>query len=493
MSDMPRNFDLASFKRANSGMIATNDNSYHKRWERRIGAKLKDYSLEEVEKIINSGSLSEQQKLSRNYYYKDGFYKRLVLHYATLLKYVGLLIPNPSFGKDLSTSHIQKRYFNAVDFVDRINLPIILTNCAQRALVDGCYYGIIQDVNKTGLVILDLPSNWCCTRFKDALGNDIIEFDVSYFNTILDEEERKNVLSVYPQVVSSAYRKWKNGKTNNNWVFIPSDIGVCFPFFDSRPLLLSTIPATIRYDEAVAIDQKRDLEEIKKIIVQKIPHLTDGRLVFEPDEAAEMHAGAVGMLKENENISVLTTYADVDAISSKTSADAVNNSLERMVQNVYNEAGTSSQIFASTGSATIETSLKNDTALMMILGNKFGLFVTNLVNRLFANSNVSFKYTLLPITYYNDEKYAETAFKLASSGYSFLLPSIAMGISQKELSNVKDLENDVLKLGEKLIPLVTSYTQSAEGGRPTKEGTEKAPKTIQNEKAKDNQTGGGSN
>ena len=35
----------------------------------------------------------------------------------------------------------------------------------------------------------------------------LIEFDVSYFNTILDEEERKKCLSVYPQV--SAYRKWK--------------------------------------------------------------------------------------------------------------------------------------------------------------------------------------------------------------------------------------------------------------------------------------------
>ena len=493
MSDNIRNFDLASFKRANSGMIATNDSSYQRKWERRNSSKLKDYSLEEVEKIINSGSLSEQQKLSRNYYYKDGFYKRLVLHYATLLKYVGLLIPNPSFGKNLSTSHIQKRYFNAVDFVDRINLPVILTNCAQRALVDGCYYGIIQDVDKTGLVILDLPSNWCCTRFKDALGNDIIEFDVSYFNTILDEEERKNVLSVYPQVISSAYRKWKNGKISNKWVFIPSDIGICFPFFDSRPILLSTIPATIRYDDAVAIDQKRDLEEIKKIIVQKIPHLNDGRLVFEPDEAAEMHAGAVGMLRDNENVSVLTTYADVESIISKTSADTSANSLDRMLQNVYNEAGTSSQIFASTGSSTLETSLDNDTALMMVLGNKFSLFITNLINRLFANSNVSFKYTILPITHYNDKKYAETAFKLASSGYSFLLPSIAMGISQKEIGNIKDLENDVLKLGDKLIPLVTSYTQGAEGGRPSKEAGEKAPKTIQNETAKDNQTGGGSN
>ena len=131
--------------------------------------------------------------------------------------------------------------------------------------------------------------------------------------------------------------------------------------------------------------------------------------------------------------------------------------------------------------------------MMMILANKFSLFITNLVNRLFANSNINFKYTILPITYYNDDKYADSAFKLAGSGYSFLLPSIAMGISQKELGNVKDLENNVLKLGEKLIPLVSSYTQTAEGGRPVKEQGEKAPKTIQNETSKDNQTGGASN
>ena len=84
MNENLRNFDLASFKRANSGMIATNSDAY-KKWNRGVG-KLKDYSLQEVEKIINSGSLIEQQKLSRNYFYKDGFYKRLVIHYATLLK-----------------------------------------------------------------------------------------------------------------------------------------------------------------------------------------------------------------------------------------------------------------------------------------------------------------------------------------------------------------------------------------------------------------------
>ena len=66
------------------------------------------------------------------------------------------------------------------------------------------------------------------------------------------------------------------------------------------------IPAAINYDDAVETERERDLEEIRKIIVQKIPHLTDGGLLFEPPEAAEIHKGTVGMMKGNKNVSVLS-------------------------------------------------------------------------------------------------------------------------------------------------------------------------------------------
>ena len=89
-------------------------------------------------------------------------------------------------------------------------------------------------------------------------------------------------------------------------------------------------------------------------------------------------------------------------------------------------------------------------------------------------------------------------------------------MSQRDLINVKDLENDVLKLGDRLKPLQTSYTQSAsgkgdgdeengdgdpkekpaetdidEGGRPKLKEDKKSDKTIENEKSLD-KTGGGS-
>jgi hypothetical protein len=148
-------------------------------------------------------------------------------------------------------------------------------------------------------------------------------------------------------------------------------------------------------------------------------------------------------------------------------------------------------------------------AFMMLLANKFAAYITNLLNRKFSNSNVTFKYIILPVTYHNYDKFVDTSHKLVGSGYSFLMPALALGLSQKDFGNLKDLENNLLKLGEKMIPPSTSYTQSGDGtskdgaddeeskagksvetdidvgGRPSKEEGEKADTTLQKEKSLD--------
>ena len=488
---------ISSYSKAQQKMIATSDNTYGTLGTSRARylERIRDYTPEKIERIITSGSLAEQQALSRNFFYKDGYYKQIIIHYATLLKYAGLLIPNPSLGKKLSTSHISKRYYNALDYVEKMNLPVFLTDCATRALIDGCYYGVIVQLDKQNFSVLDLPSGYCQTRYKDLNGDDLIEFDVSYFNSIVDLTAKEQALASYPKFIRDAYKKWQKQKSPNSWVIIPSDIGICFPFFDGRPLFLSVIPASLEYDDAIQTERDRDAEEIRKILVQKIPHLQDGRLLFEPDEAAEMHAGAVGMLKGNKNISVLTTYADVDAVVSKTTGESTSKTLEQIEKNIYAQAGVSGQIFSSTGSSTLDASIKNDIALMMYLANKFSRFITNSINRIYGNTNITFKYQILPVSIHNMDKFVDQSFKLSGSGYSYLLPVVALGLSQRDIVNLKELENDVLKLGEKLIPLSSSYTQSSDNptGRPKLDDSEKAEKTIKNEESLDNQAGGGSN
>jgi hypothetical protein len=73
-----------------------------------------------------------------------------------------------------------------------------------------------------------------------------------------------------------------------------------------------------------------------------------------------------------------------------------------------------------------------------------------------------------------------SSYKLASSGYSLIIPAVAQGLSQKDLVNLKDLENDVLQLSDKLIPPKTSFNGSAEGGADNEGG--RPPKSVDEKK-----------
>lgn len=490
---------LANFQKATKDMIATNRKAYEGEWANRFRTyRLKDFTPEEIERIVENGSLLEQQHLSRNYFQKNSFYKRLLSYYATLYDYIGILIPHPGYNKDLSKDFIQKRYHQAIRFIDKIDLVSFFQNCALNAVIEGCYYGVIQTLDKDNFVVLDLPTKYCCSRYKNKQGVDLIEFDVTFFDTIVDEQIRNTTLSVYPKKVRNWYHRYKRGAVNSKWAFIPADIGICFPFYDGNPFFLNIIPSVIDFEETVDVEKERDLEEIKKIVVQHMPHLPDGRLVFEPEEAAEMHQGAVNMMKTNKNVSVLTSYADVDAIVSHSANDANSNNIEKMINNIYYEAGSSPELFAARSNLSLMTSIRNDMMFMTPLINKFNRFITVLVNRLYANANIQFNYKILPITEYNRKEYIDDTFKLANGGYSLLLPSLASGISQADLGDLKTLENDILNLDEKLVPLSTAYTGgmrmgNASGstviGRPPKDAEETSNKTEQNKLALE----GGSN
>ena len=164
--------------------------------------------------------------------------------------------------------------------------------------------------------------------------------------------------------------------------------------------------------------------------------------MFEPDEAEEIHSGAVGMLRKEQNISVLTSYGEVSMLNSKTSTEGAQNVLKQMEQSIYAQGGVSSELFASTGSSSLDTSKKVDLAFVMSIANKFAAFLTKVINSMFGNSNITFKYVLLPVTWQNQDSYIENAFKLVGLGYSILLPSVAMGINQKDLIGLKELENN---------------------------------------------------
>lgn len=483
-------FNLDIFRKAMTDMISTTDSTKEDffGFSRKRRSNLREYSKEEIKDIIEKGTIAQQQRLSYNYFCLNGRYRRILIYYATLFKNSGILIPNIlNNNKDLNNELIQKRYYKALDFIERIDVPSIATNIYLKALINGCYYGIIHTINQNNFAILDLPADYCYSRFKDINNNDIIEFNLEYFLNIKIKEDREKILETYPKEIERAYRKFEKGK-GPKWFFIPSEIGICLPLYDSRPPFLNVIKTFLELEDYIELEKNRDTDEIKKILVQNIPHLNDGTFLFEPEEAEIMHEGAVGMLRNNPNISVLTTYGNVDIKNSQMTSETSKNNIEKIAKLIYDDIGVSSEIFDATGNLTLQKSIENDIAFMSYIVNKFSNFITNITNRLYSNSQIIFKYKILPITYYNESDYIDNAYKLATSGYSLLIPPLALDLNQKDLINIKDLENNVLKLKEKLLPLSTSFTESdaSDKGAPEKKEEEKSDKTLQNEKSLNN-------
>jgi hypothetical protein len=53
-------------------------------------------------------------------------------------------------------------------------------------------------------------------------------------------------------------------------------------------------------------------QQLLKIIIQKMPIDKNGDLIFDVDEAMQLHNNAVQMLAKSIGIDVLTTFAEVD-------------------------------------------------------------------------------------------------------------------------------------------------------------------------------------
>lgn len=490
-----RNFNLTSFQKAIKDIVNINNSSYlDYLLNRQKKIYLKNYKPGEIEAIINGGDSAEQQKLSRNYYYKDGFYKKIILYYASLLKNSGLLIPTPRFDTNLSKKKLQSRFYKALEFVDNLNIPVLAADIYLKVLRDGAYYAVKKYTNEKDFIFLELPSLFCSSKYKNLQGKDVIDFDLKYFDSITDTKTRNILLTkAYPKIFLKAYNQYKKGITTNLFS-IPTDVSVYLSFTDdNRPFFLDIIQATIDYDESVNTHKEKEIEEIKKIIVNEIPHLADGTLLFEPEEAAEMHEGICDMMKGNSNVSVITSYGSVSAIGAKTSDGMYKNALEPMINNIYQRAGVSKQIFSAEGSTGLEKSIENDTSFMMLLANKFSVIISDIVNKFFANGDLTFKYKILPVSLYNEEDYITSAYKLTGSGYSYLVPAIAQGFSQREFLGLKDLENDVFDLEYRMIPLKSAFqsgdsqNDDKENGAPKKDAEDAAPQTLKNQESLDKQ------
>lgn len=462
---------ITTFKKAFKGMIATSESAYVKSNNKSPRERNRVYTKEDIQRIVERGDAVERAKLSKHFFETSGLYKRIILHYATFLTYSWMLIPHVRNRKDkLKDKKNTASYDAASEFCTSFQIERKCALFAKDILVKGAYYGLIHDTEEY-VAIQDLPFEFCRSRYKNQQDIDIVEFNMKFFDTITDAALRKQILQTYPKIIQKGYFNYKHNN-GEAWIFLPAEMGIYFSYFEEKPFFMDLIPLLDDLDDYKEIDKKRNMQALKRILVQKIG--VDGlKLVFEPDEAEEMHDGAIAMLQNNEDVDVLTTYNEINLLD-LSSDDDEKTTIDTVQDLIYESAGISKELFGASTDAGLEYSLNNDLAMMMILGQKFAHFFTVLINNKFGSKKLKFKFLIMPISYYNNEDYTTRAKDLAAFGYTFLAPILSTGIDQTNLVDLKDLENELLELDEVLKPLQSAYTQSGKTNAITAAATKTA-------------------
>lgn len=458
---------------------------------------------EKILKTIANNDVTTMRAISNFYMRVNGIYARLVAYAARLYKYDWIVNPHVVTEKQKDFSKIKTEFYKVLDYLDGTSVKKVCGDMALQVIRDGCFYGYVVDM-ENGASIQELPPIYCRSRFKVGAA-PAIEFNMKFFNDYFpDPEQRLKMLDLFPKDFKKGYSLFLDGKLppqfrgdSTGWYLLDPDCAFKININDTdQPLFISVIPALLDLDAAQGLDRKKMMQRLLKIIIQKLPLDKNGELLFDIDEAAELHNNVVRMLGKAIGVDVLTTFAEVDVadMSDNVSSTAVDE-LEKVERAVFNEAGISQNLFNADGNLAMDKSVANDESMLSSIVLQFEILLNKIVSKKF-NSNkkkVIYKVEILPTTIYNYKDLAKSYKEQTQLGYSRMLPPIALGQSQSNILAAAHFENKVLDLNNIFVPPMSTNTMSSQNlksktgsentgevGRPEKADDEKAEKTIAN-------------
>ena len=485
---------------------------------KKINPELAD--KDNVLRAINNYDLKLMREISLYFYRTSGIYSRLVRYMAFMYRYDSFLTPYVN-GDNVKTEKVLDGFYKGLNILDNFKVKKTLGEIALQVVKQGCYYGY-KVPTATGIVLQELPADYCRVRFKRG-NKPVVEFNMKFFDeNFRDMEQRVKILKMFPKEFSKGYVLYRQGKLpplfqgdTVGWYMLDPEQTVKFTVNgEDYPPFISVIPLILDLDAAQDLDRQKTMQRLLKIVIQKIPLDKNGELLFDIDEIQQLHNNAVMMLARAIGVDVLTSFADVSVEDMSDDSSVQTDDLERVERQLYNEAGVSQLQFNSDGNIALNNSILNDEATMYNMLLQFEDFLNELLEPLNKNpKKLQYKVQLLTTTIYNYKDLAKMYKEQTQMGYSKMLPQIALGQSQSSILATAYFENDILDLLHVFIPPVMSSTMSAdllnhnddgkdnknsnqtsskqklvpsdnnEVGRKEKADNEKSEKTIQNKES----------
>lgn len=494
------NFEKMDFARLKTEMRALDDTIFNLGTFQKANRNYGDKTL--ILQAIDNNDYETLSDISEYFYNSSGIYQRLCKYLAFLYRYDWYVTPFVLKTTISSSDKMLKDYTNVLNYFDNSNIKKLFGNVALEVMKKGSYYGYITEFADC-FSIQQLPSKYCRVRYYSGI-DPVVELKMNFFdNYFTNINQRLKILALFPKDVQQAYAKFKQGKLKGdtpdeqNWYALDPALTVKFCLNNSDfPPLCGAIPSIIDLDQAQDLDRKKTMQQLLKIIIQKLPLDKNGDMIFDMDEMQDMHSNAVNMLRRAVGVDVLTTVADIDVADMRDSNSTTKvDDLSKVERTVFNNLGVSQNLFNTEGNLALEKSIANDEATMRDLLLQFQRTLNKIAKK-FNKPSYSFKINILETTIYNYKEISKMYKEQTQIGFSKLLPQIALGHLQSDVIASIQFENQVLHLQDIMIPPLMSSTMSSKNlgnsnqsvtsqnqeniGRPEKSDDEKSEKTIAN-------------
>lgn len=444
------------------------------------------------------------REISNYFYEANGIYYRLCRYMAYLYRYDWYVTPFVIDAEKEKQNKILTDFAKVLSYLDNSDTKRLCGDIVLEVMRNGVYYGIIMDFgDKFG--IQKLPPAYCRCRYYSGI-DPIVELNVRFFDAYFSNPQYKiKVLKMFPVDVQKAYVAYKQNKLKGDypgdtsyWYPLDPGMSVKISMNDSDfPPFVGIIPSLIDLDQAQELDRKKTMQQLLKIIIQKLPLDKNGDLIFDVDEAKDIHNNAVMMLRKAIGVDVLTTFADIDVADMRDkNTTTTTDDLKKAERTVFNNSGTSQNLFNAEGNLAVTNSILNDEASIHDLILRLSSFFNRLIAKFNRKNHYTFTFGMLDTTQYNYKELSKMYKEQASLGYGKVFPQLALGHSQSSILATFTFENDILHLAESMIPPMSSNTMSSNmlnnnnrnnsaqsqksAGRPEKEDSEKSDKTIAN-------------
>lgn len=447
------------------------------------------YSKDSLRTYLKNPLTDTNQKnlrqLSQFLYVLSAQYRRIIAYFATHIDLTAYnVIPNVSITEDNDDEKILQNYESTLKWIEKMNMQGQIHGILTTCLREDCFYGYIyyedgEEQDRTSFIIVPLNADYCKISSVNYNGTLNCAFDFSYF----DSSANKVYLDYWDKEFTTGYNAYQKD-SKQRWAELDPERTVVFKMdYDQLdrviPPFASLFEDIIDLIDLRGITSVKDKLSIYKLLVAEIDTLSN---TTNPDDFAVSLDLAVDFYNKinqilPEEIGLALSPMKIEPITFDKDATDETNSISKANKNLWESAGVSQIMDNSklTGSTAVTAAMRFDALfiqkpLLWQIEARVNMFLDYVL----PDNGMRLKY--MQVSPYLKDEVIKNVKEACTLGLPMKTQLAAlMGVSPLDMNSMLHLENDILKLQDKMVPLQSTYTQtggSDTGGAPEKPNEE---------------------